>query len=51
VEDPDLAGDIHIRKFKNLTLDEEIKWLDLRDISEHIPVGFGVKGDWGLGKQ
>ncbi len=51
MEDPDLAGDIYIKKFKNLTLDEEIKWLDLRDISEHIPEGFGVKGDWGSGKQ
>ena len=46
VEDPDLAGDIYVRKFKNLTLDEEIKWMDLRDISEDIPEGFGVKIDW-----
>ena len=47
VEDPDLAGDIYVRKFKNLTSDEEIKWMDLRDISEEIPEGFGVKVDWG----
>ena len=47
VEDPDLAGDIYVRKFKNLTLEEEIKWMDLRDISEDIPEGFGVKVDWG----
>ena len=47
VEDPDLAGDIYERKFKNLTLDDEIKWMDLRDISEDKPEGFGVKVDWG----
>jgi len=46
VDDPDLAGDIYIRRFKNLTLDEEIKWLDLRDISDDIPEGVGVKVDW-----
>ena len=47
VEDPDLAGDIYLRRFKTLTLDEEMKWLNLRDISEVIPEGFGVKIDWG----
>ena len=47
VEDPDLAGDIYVRKFKTLTLDDEIKWMELRDISEDIPEGFGVKVDWG----
>ena len=47
MEDPDLAGDIYVRKFKNLTLDDEIKWMELRDISEDIPEGFGVKVDWG----
>ena len=46
VEDPDLAGDIYERKFKNLTLDEEIKWLDLKDSSEGISEGFGVKVEW-----
>ena len=47
VEDPDLAGDIYERKFKNLTLDEEMKWLDLKDSSEDISEGFGVKVEWG----
>ena len=46
VEDPDLAGDIYARRFKNLTIEDEMKWLDLRDISEAIPEGFGVKVDW-----
>ena len=46
VEDPDLAGDVYERKFKNLTLDEEIKWLDLKDSSEGISEGFGVKVEW-----
>ena len=50
VEDPDLAGDVYIRRFKNLTLDDEIKWLDLRDISIDRPEGFGVQVDWGRGK-
>ncbi len=43
VEDPEHVGDIYVRRFKNLTLDDEIKWLGLRDISEDIPEGFGVK--------
>ena len=47
VEDPDYAGDIYVRRFKNLTLDDEMKWFDLRDISQDIPEGFGVKVDWG----
>ena len=46
VEDPDKAGQIFVRRFKNLTLDDEIKWLDLREINEDIPEGFGVKVDW-----
>ncbi len=46
VEDPRYAGDIYVRKFKNLTLGDEIKWLNLRDISVDIPKGFGVKVDW-----
>jgi len=50
VEDPDLAGEIYLRRFKNLTLDDEIKWLDLRVITEDIPEGFGVKVDWGWEK-
>ncbi len=47
VDDPSLARDIYFRRFQDLSLDEEIKWLDLRDISEDIPEGFGVKVDWG----
>tara|TARA_B100000609_G_scaffold146093_1_gene117711 strand:- start:149 stop:514 length:366 start_codon:yes stop_codon:yes gene_type:complete len=47
VEDPAYSGAIYLRRFKNLTLDDELKWLDLRDISEDIPEGFGVKVDWG----
>ena len=43
VEDPDLAGDVYVRKFKNLTLEEESKWKELRDINENMPEGFGVK--------
>ena len=48
VEDPDYAGDVYVRRFKNLTLDDEIQWLDLRDFSEDIPEGCGVKVDWGM---
>ena len=47
VEVPDLAGKIYVRSLRDSTLDEEIKWLDLRDISEDRPEGFGVKVDWG----
>ena len=50
VEDPDDAGDVYVRRFKNLTLDDEIQWLDLKDFSEDIPEGFGVKVDWGMEK-
>ncbi len=46
VEDPDLAGEVYVRRFKNLTTDDEIKWLDLRDINDDVPEGFGVKVDW-----
>ena len=45
VEDPELAGDIYIRRFKNLTAEEESNWLNLRDINDCIPEGFGVKVD------
>ena len=45
VQDPDLAGDVYVRKFKNLTEGEESKWLELRDINDEIPDGFGVKVD------
>ena len=46
VEDPQDAGHIYVRRFKNLTLDDEIKWLDLKDRNDDIPEGFGVKVDW-----
>ena len=46
VDDPDLAGDVYMRKFKNLTAEDEIKWLNLRDINKDIPEGFGVRVDW-----
>jgi len=46
VEDPDLAGDIYVRRFKNFTGEDESKWLDLRDFDEVIPEGFGVKVTW-----
>ncbi len=45
VEDPDLAGDVYVRKFKNLTVDEESRWMDLQDINDEMPEGFGVKID------
>ena len=47
IDEPGLVGDIYVRRFKNLTLDDEAKWLDLRVISEDIPEGFGVKVEWG----
>ena len=46
VQDPDLAGEVYVRRFKNLTSDDESKWKQLRDINEDIPEGFGVKVDW-----
>ena len=46
VEDPDLAGDVYVRRFKNLTEEDERKWQDLKDINDDIPEGFGVKVDW-----
>ena len=46
VEDPDLAGDVYIRKFKNFTADDERKWQELRDFNDDMPEGFGVKVHW-----
>ena len=46
VDDPDYAGDVYVRRFKDLTVDDEIQWLNLKDFSEDIPEGFGVKVDW-----
>tara|TARA_B100000902_G_C26728045_1_gene630018 strand:+ start:43 stop:405 length:363 start_codon:yes stop_codon:yes gene_type:complete len=45
VEDPNLAGDIYVRRFKNLTIEEEKKWQALRDFNDDISEGFGVKVD------
>ena len=45
VENPDLAGDIYVRNFKNLTVDDESRWMDLKDINDEKPQGFGVKID------
>ena len=45
VEDPDKAGDVYVRKFKKLTLEDERRWMDLKEIIEEIPEGFGVKID------
>ena len=46
VEEPHLAGDVFIRRFKTLTAEDESKWLDLRDIKDDMPEAFGVKVDW-----
>ena len=46
VQDPDLAGDVYVRSFKNLTAEDVKKWQDLRDINDDMPEGFGVKIDW-----
>ena len=45
VEDPDLAGEVYVRKFQNLTLEDENKWQELKDFNDAIPEGFGVKID------
>ena len=46
VDDPDLAGDVYVRRFKKMTEEDERKWQDLRDINQNIPEGFGVQVDW-----
>ncbi len=46
VDDPDLAGDVYVRRFKNFTKEDESKWHDLRDTNDEMPEGFGVKVDW-----
>ncbi len=43
VEDPDLAGDVFVRKYKNLTEEEEMRWMDLKDFNDEISEGFGVR--------
>ena len=45
VEDPALAGDVYLRQFINLTSDEEIRWMDLKEINDENPEGFGVTID------
>ena len=45
VEDSDLAGDYYVRKLKNLTIYDESRWMDLKDINDQMPEGFGVKID------
>ncbi len=46
VEHPNLSGDVYVRKFKNLTVEEKKKWHDLRDFNDDISVGFGVQVAW-----
>ena len=46
VEEPDLAGDVYVRKFKNLTVEDESKWLTLKDYDNDSTEGFGVKVNW-----
>tara|TARA_B100000902_G_scaffold344731_1_gene350289 strand:+ start:161 stop:523 length:363 start_codon:yes stop_codon:yes gene_type:complete len=46
VEDPDLAGEVYFRRFKNLTAEDESNWQDLRDFNDDIPEGFGVTVEW-----
>ena len=46
VTDPYLAGDVYLRRFKNFTAADEVKWHNLRDINDDMPEGFGVKIDW-----
>ncbi len=46
VEDPDLAGEIYKRRFKNLTIEDECKWKELRDMNDDMTESFGVKVDW-----
>ena len=41
----DLIGDVYVRKFKNLTVDDESRWMALKDINDEMPEGFGVKID------
>ena len=47
VEDPDLAGDVYVRRFKTLTFEEERKWKELRDFNDDLPEGFGVEVNLG----
>ena len=46
VDDPDLAGDVYVRRFKNLNRKDESQWQGLKDFNADMPEGFGVKVDW-----
>ena len=46
VEDPDLVSDVYIRRFKNMTVEYEFKWKELRDTNDDMTESFGVKVDW-----
>ncbi len=45
VENPDLAGEIYIRRFKSMTIEDECKWKELRDMNDDMTESFGVKVD------
>ena len=45
VDDPDEAGDVYVRNFKILTVEDELRWMALKEINEQLPEGFGVKID------
>tara|TARA_Y100001968_G_scaffold294248_1_gene300686 strand:- start:133 stop:495 length:363 start_codon:yes stop_codon:yes gene_type:complete len=46
VNDPDLAGDVYVRRFKKLNTKDENQWQGLKDFTDDMPEGFGVKIDW-----
>ena len=46
VDHPDLAGNIYVRRFKNMTVEDEFKWKELRDTNDDMTERFGVKVDW-----
>ena len=46
VNDPDLAGDVYVRRFKSFTTKDENQWQDLKDFNNDMPEGFGMKVDW-----
>ena len=41
-----LVSKLYLRRLKNLTLDDEIKRFDWRDINDAIPEGLVLKVDW-----
>ena len=46
VNDPDLAGDVYVRRFKSFTSKDESQWNGLKDFNNYMAEGFGVKVDW-----